>query len=426
MEENTEHYLDDAVKYITEKSGILLFESKDDLKLAYNRIKTIIKMKSKGDSTEEKKAKKAYECILNNFEEYKLTNENSKLISEIKDFDLNIIYYGNHQKMQEYFNNKIEKEKTKNDGLSWLRKRKIMREYRKKIGLIEQNIKEYQDFYEIDIKRNIFDEIFEYLKIPSHTTADEIANAYNKRIEEIINSDIDVLGMLKEEEILSKYKKIILNTYGETLPLKKENLSYFYSNKAGEREKAFKFFGIEEKYFDAELSEMKKEEMINKIIKKKNEIGINVINTNNSEFANYLKIVEYYENILQKYLKIKTENYKSNNNKMMTAHKKIPVSQKKIVSSKVQQPTTSVSIREEVKQNSEDRIRYILNIFAGLPYEEARQKYNEIVNNLKKNNNENKNDETIKIFEECWKAIEEEMSKKIVYVDNIASVPRKR
>lgn len=58
-----------------------------------------------------------------------------------------------------------------------------------------------------------------------------------------------------------------------------------------------------------------------------------------------------------------------------------------------------------------------------MSYEEARLKYNEMINNLKKNNNENKNDETIKILGECWKAIEEEMSKTIV---SIPSVPRKK
>lgn len=324
MEEITEYYLKDAVKYITEKSGILLFESKDDLKLAYNRVKAIIKAESKENTVEEKNAKKAYECILNNFEEYTSTNENSKLFSIIKDFDLNIIYYGNNQKLQSYFNNKIEKEKAKTKGLPWLRK--SIGKYKKRIRLIEQNLSEYQDFYEIKMQRNVFDEMFEYLKIPNHATSNEIVDAYNKRIEEIVNSNINVLEVFKEEEILSKYKKIILNTYGEALPLKREKLSYFYSNKTGEKEKAFKFFEIEEKYYDAELSEVEKEEIINKIIKKKNEMKTNTISRNNSEIENYLKIEEYYESILLKHLKIKTENYKSDNSKIVSTPKKIPVS----------------------------------------------------------------------------------------------------
>lgn len=421
MEEITEYYLKDAVKYITEKSGILLFESKDDLKLAYNRVKAIIKAESKENTVEEKNAKKAYECILNNFEEYTSTNENSKLFSIIKDFDLNIIYYGNNQKLQSYFNNKIEKEKAKTKGLPWLRK--SIGKYKKRIRLIEQNLSEYQDFYEIKIQRNVFDEMFEYLKIPNHATSNEIVDAYNKRIEEIVNSNINVLEVFKEEELLSKYKKIILNTYGEALPLKREKLSYFYSNKTGEKEKAFKFFEIEEKYYDAELSEVEKEEIINKIIKKKNEMKTNTISRNNSEIENYLKIEEYYEGILLKHLKIKTENYKSDNSKIVSTPKKIPVSQKIFVPSRVQQNAQQDSIKRESKQSSEERIRYILNVFAGMSYEEARLKYNEMINKLKKNNNENKNDETIKILGECWKAIEEEMSKTIV---SIPSVPRKK
>lgn len=421
MEEITEYYLKDAVKYITEKSGILLFESKDDLKLAYNRVKAIIKAELKENTVEEKNAKKAYECILNNFEEYKSTNENSKLFSVIKDFDSNIIYYGDNQKLQSYLNNKIEKEKAKIKGLPWLRK--SIGKYKKRIRLIEQNLSEYQDFYEIKMQRNVFDEMFEYLKIPNHATSNEIVDAYNKRIEEIVNSNINVLEVFKEEEILSKYKKIILNTYGEALPLKREKLSYFYSNKTGEKEKAFKFFEIEEKYYDAELSEVEKEEIINKIIKKKNEMKTNTISRNNSEIENYLKIEEYYESILLKHLKIKTENYKSDNSKIVSTPKKIPVSQKIFVPSRVQQNAQQDSIKRESKQSSEERIRYILNVFAGMSYEEARLKYNEMINNLKKNNNENKNDETIKILGECWKAIEEEMSKTIV---SIPSVPRKK
>lgn len=421
MEEITEYYLKEAVKYITEKSGILLFESKDDLKLAYNRVKAIIKAESKENTVEEKNAKKAYECILNNFEEYKSTNENSKLFSVIKDFDSNIIYYGDNQKLQSYLNNKIEKEKAKIKGLPWLRK--SIGKYKKRIRLIEQNLSEYQDFYEIKMQRNVFDEMFEYLKIPNHATSNEIIDAYNKRIEEIVNSNINVLEVFKEEEILSKYKKIILNTYGEALPLKREKLSYFYSNKTGEKEKAFKFFEIEEKYYDAELSKVEKEEIINKIIKKKNEMKTYTISRNNSEIEKYLKIEEYYEGILLKHLKIKTENYKSDNSKIVSTPKKIPVSQKIIVPSKVQQKAPQDSIKRESKQSSEERIRYILNIFAGMSYEEARLKYNEMINNLKKNNNENKNDETIKILGECWKAIEEEMSKTIV---SIPSMPRKK
>lgn len=421
MEEITEYYLKDAVKYITEKSGILLFESKDDLKLAYNRVKAIIKAELKENIVEEKNAKKAYECILNNFEEYKSTNENSKLFSVIKDFDSNIIYYGDNQKLQSYLNNKIEKEKAKIKGLPWLRK--SIGKYKKRIRLIEQNLSEYQDFYEIKMQRNVFDEMFEYLKIPNHATSNEIVDAYNKRIEEIVNSNINVLEVFKEEELLSKYKKIILNTYGEALPLKREKLSYFYSNKTGEKEKAFKFFEIEEKYYDAELSEVEKEEIINKIIKKKNEMKTYTISRNNSEIENYLKIEEYYEGILLKHLKIKTENYKRDNSKIVSKPKKIPVSQKIIVPSKVQQNAQQDSIKRESKQSSEERIRYILNMFAGMSYEEARLKYNEMINNLKKNNNENKNDETIKILGECWKAIEEEMSKTIV---SIPSVPRKK
>lgn len=421
MEEITEYYLKDAVKYITEKSGILLFESKDDLKLAYNRVKAIIKTELKENIVEEKNAKKAYECILNNFEEYKSTNENSKLFSVIKDFDSNIIYYGDNQKLQSYLNNKIEKEKAKIKGLPWLRK--SIGKYKKRIRLIEQNLSEYQDFYEIKMQRNVFDEMFEYLKIPNHATSNEIVDAYNKRIEEIVNSNINVLEVFKEEELLSKYKKIILNTYGEALPLKREKLSYFYSNKTGEKEKAFKFFEIEEKYYDAELSEVEKEEIINKIIKKKNEMKTYTISRNNSEIENYLKIEEYYEGILLKHLKIKTENYKRDNSKIVSKPKKIPVSQKIIVPSKVQQNAQQDSIKRESKQSSEERIRYILNMFAGMSYEEARLKYNEMINNLKKNNNENKNDETIKILGECWKAIEEEMSKTIV---SIPSVPRKK
>lgn len=421
MEEITEYYLKDAVKYITEKSGILLFESKDDLKLAYNRVKAIIKAELKENIVEEKNAKKAYECILNNFEEYKSTNENSKLFSVIKDFDSNIIYYGDNQKLQSYLNNKIEKEKAKIKGLPWLRK--SIGKYKKRIRLIEQNLSEYQDFYEIKMQRNVFDEMFEYLKIPNHATSNEIVDAYNKRIEEIVNSNINVLEVFKEEELLSKYKKIILNTYGEALPLKREKLSYFYSNKTGEKEKAFKFFEIEEKYYDAELSEVEKEEIINKIIKKKNEMKTYTISRNNSEIENYLKIEEYYEGILLKHLKIKTENYKRDNSKIVSKPKKIPVSQKIIVPSKVQQNAQQDSIKRESKQSSEERIRYILNMFAGMSYEEARIKYNEMINNLKKNNNENKNDETIKILGECWKAIEEEMSKTIV---SIPSVPRKK
>lgn len=421
MEEITEYYLKDAVKYITEKSGILLFESKDDLKLAYNRVKAIIKAELKENIVEEKNAKKAYECILNNFEEYKSTNENSKLFSVIKDFDSNIIYYGDNQKLQSYLNNKIEKEKAKIKGLPWLRK--SIGKYKKRIRLIEQNLSEYQDFYEIKMQRNVFDEMFEYLKIPNHATSNEIVDAYNKRIEEIVNSNINVLEVFKEEELLSKYKKIILNTYGEALPLKREKLSYFYSNKTGEKEKAFKFFEIEEKYYDAELSEVEKEEIINKIIKKKNEMKTYTISRNNSEIENYLKIEEYYEGILLKHLKIKTENYKRDNSKIVSKPKKIPVSQKIIVPSKVQQNAQQDSIKRESKQSSEERIRYILNMFAGMSYEEARLKYNEMINNLKKNNNENKNDETIKILGECWKAIEEEMSKTIV---SIPSVPKKK
>lgn len=421
MEEITEYYLKDAVKYITEKSGILLFESKDDLKLAYNRVKAIIKAELKENTVEEKNAKKAYECILNNFEEYKSTNENSKLFSVIKDFDSNIIYYGDNQKLQSYLNNKIEKEKAKIKGLPWLRK--SIGKYKKRIRLIEQNLSEYQDFYEIKMQRNVFDEMFEYLKIPNHATSNEIVDAYNKRIEEIVNSNINVLEVFKEEEILSKYKKIILNTYGEALPLKREKLSYFYSNKTGEKEKAFKFFEIEEKYYDAELSEVEKEEIINKIIKKKNEMKTNTISRNNSEIENYLKIEEYYEGILLKHLKIKTENYKSDNSKIVSTPKKIPVSQKIFVPSRVQQNAQQDSIKRESKQSSEERIRYILNVFAGMSYEEARLRYNEMINKLKKNNNENKNDETIKILGECWKAIEEEMSKTIV---SIPSVPRKK
>lgn len=421
MEEITEYYLKDAVKYITEKSGILLFESKDDLKLAYNRVKAIIKAELKENTVEEKNAKKAYECILNNFEEYKSTNENSKLFSVIKDFDSNIIYYGDNQKLQSYLNNKIEKEKAKIKGLPWLRK--SIGKYKKRIRLIEQNLSEYQDFYEIKMQRNVFDEMFEYLKIPNHATSNEIVDAYNKRIEEIVNSNINVLEVFKEEEILSKYKKIILNTYGEALPLKREKLSYFYSNKTGEKEKAFNFFEIEEKYYDAELSEVEKEEIINKIIKKKNEMKTNTISRNNSEIENYLKIEEYYEGILLKHLKIKTENYKSDNSKIVSTPKKIPVSQKIFVPSRVQQNAQQDSIKRESKQSSEERIRYILNVFAGMSYEEARLRYNEMINKLKKNNNENKNDETIKILGECWKAIEEEMSKTIV---SIPSVPRKK
>ena len=147
------------------------------------------------------------------------------------------------------------------------------------------------------------------------------------------------------------------------------------------------------------------------------------ISRNNSEIENYLKIEEYYEGILLKHLKIKTENYKRDNSKIVSKPKKIPVSQKIIVPSKVQQNAQQDSIKRESKQSSEERIRYILNMFAGMSYEEARLKYNEMINNLKKNNNENKNDETIKILGECWKAIEEEMSKTIV---SIPSVPRKK
>ena len=103
----------DIVRYFLEKSWMLFFYTREDVKLAYDRIKTILSSEEKYNgrdvSQELEDLDKFYNYFINNFDEYSQIEENKNLFVDIMRIDSNIMFYGNSKSLRRYLSREEKK-----------------------------------------------------------------------------------------------------------------------------------------------------------------------------------------------------------------------------------------------------------------------------------------------------------------------------
>lgn len=404
--------IDDVVKYFVENSGMLFFYTKDDVKLAYDRIRTICTCENKYKGVDvTKKLKKLdsyYNFFVENFDKYSQKSQNKELFIEIMKIDSNIMFCGSEFSLNNYKNSLKKNLEEANNALFFFQKRYAVKQGMSKFNSVFSKIKEYRNNYGVELSNSFIDDFLVSLGLNSLSKDEKIIETYNKILSQeyekcVKNSELnqDILNASSKKvayirDILSCFfdlddkleKKTLIEIYSK--PLSSE--SEFYE--------AIRYFNL-----DVNCTKEKMIDVVESVIDDVMSVGLaNSVSIN--KFSNgypfsrgsknndaVLKTINYYKDILYRYF---------------------GVEEKEVVGS-VEEDNTSV------KPVIDSSVSAFSQLFDGLEYEDARKMYFSLMNNLLNSNSE-KNSSKIKELEDYWNLIKDSYEQ----ADNLSSSKPRR
>lgn len=397
MEEELNIY--NVVKYFVENSGMLFFYTKDDVSVAYNRMFSILNSKIKyfgANLTDEiNKLKVYYEFFLNNFDEYSQRKQNKELFSEIMKIDSNIMYCGSNYSLGLYFSDAKKKLKKLNSSSFFFQKMYAVRKELHSLSSILSKIKEYKNFYNLDIEKSEIDDILSFLRLDSLASVDEIITAYSELFKKeyaklVDTKNVDSSFLNKISNQIAYVRDVLSSVYKLDSKLEKMTLSdrYFQPlSTTPEYYEALRYFGLNPNCTKEEMVDVVETAIDNAMTTELMEkvtvsnsftsvLGYNDSKSDTLERANYFKKVLYdYFNVKEKV---------------------------------VMRPVTIK--KSAYTHKKESRIDFS-NLFDGLDYASARKLYLSMRSTLLHSNSKDRDSKIVEL-DNCWNLIKDTFGEK--------------
>lgn len=395
MEEEMNIY--NVVRYFVENSGMLFFCTKDDVKIAFDRICLIFNDEEKyfGEDITDKmdELRNYYNFFVNNFDEYSQREENKNLFDEIMNTDSNIVLCGSNYSLDLYFSNAKKQLQEANSSSFFLQRRYAVREGLRKIKAISKQINEYKSFYNLDIENNKVDEIMDCLGLNVLSKEEEIIQAYNNLFDAeykgiVSTKNVDNDFLTENSNKLSYIRDVISNVYGLDSELEEMSLSDKYLHPLAEEPdyyEALRYFNLEPNCskdvmvdtVERVIDDIMTTELMGKVQKTSN-LFIDGANGNKDDYNNALDRANHFKDVLYNHFGAK---------RTITVK---PVIKKQ----------SSVNMKDSTDFSSS--FSYLFN---GLDYEAARRLYFSMMSNLLNSNNSKDNDLKIKELDDYWNSI---------------------
>lgn len=265
MNEDNELNLYNVVKYFIENSGMLFFYTKDDVRIAFNRINTIINIEKKYYNAEIddklNELKSYYDFFIKNFDQYSQIEENKTLFIDIMKYDSSIMFCGSTNSLKKYIEMIQKRLNDTNKHLPFFQRKKAVKDGMKQLNTLIRKIDDYRIFYELDVSTNKIDDALKFLKLESFAHKDEIVESYNRMFNEeynnLMNSTPNIQTLVSKNKQFIYIKDVILGAYANT-NLEMDSLLDKYSMSDDAISRAYDYFGLD--------STCSKDEMINTVL----------------------------------------------------------------------------------------------------------------------------------------------------------------
>lgn len=406
-----------VVKYFIENSGMLFFFTKDDVKIAYDRISTIFNVEKKYNHVEVdnelKKLKEYYDFFCNNFDQYFEIEGNRKLFSDIVKYDSNLIYCGNSNHLRKYVENEKKKLNEANKNLSFFQKRKNVKESMNELTSIVRRVEDYRIFYELEVPSNKIDKALDFLGLETFASERDIVEAYNKQINDEYNNltkgEFNFQILFQRSKYFDYIRDIISGAY-VNVNLTKQSLLDKYSLSDEAINSAFAYFNLD--------PDCEKDEMISSVsaviddirVRSVNGLANSVLVGNRNVYVsnNIMSLTNNLNNNVEELLEVANfyKNVLFNKFGVKESVQVTPVARK------------VVPVKKKVKS---DNISFS-TLFNGLDYSEAEKLYYSLMNRLVNSSDDNDLIEA-KNLEDYWNSIKNDLGE--IKIDNYNGVPRR-